>query len=144
DFDVREGVCLFDQFAEQIEALAPRLLADMPLVQSQRGGRHLYFRCADCSGPADLASTANGKKTIETKTQGGYCVAPRTPGYKTLRGSLTKVPTISPEERALLFAVARSFDAKPPLPELQKESLPGAAYNARASLDDMERELQGA
>lgn len=138
DFDIRDGICLFDAFSEEVEGLLPGLMARFPVVRSQSGGKHLYFRCTECGGSIPQAKTKTKQSWIDCKAQGGYCVAPRSPGYQTLAGSVLNIPTITPEERALLLTVARSFDASPPPEAHDPDSLPGAAYNVRASLDDMQ------
>ena len=48
---------------------------------------------------------------IETRGEGGYAVVPPTFGYAFLQGALTDLPTLTAEERALLFSLGRSFQA---------------------------------
>lgn len=115
---------LYEQFAEQVEAIEPGLLVRLPKVRTPRPGVHVALRCETIEGNQKLAQewdAAEGKpKTlIETRGEGGYVVAPGSPlrchetrrPYELLPGpTLAKIPTITSAERATLLAVARSFN----------------------------------
>lgn len=75
---------------------------------------------------------------IETRGEGGYVVAPPSPGYRLISGpKLTEIPTITAEEHALLHTVARSFNewprqVGPETPRTQGEGVrPGDDFNER-------------
>ena len=88
------------------------ILARLPIVKSVNGGYHVCYRCDNVEGNLHLARLVEGSKIetfIETRGIGGYAAAPPTPGYE-VRGDLLNPPKITPEERALLFAVARGFN----------------------------------
>jgi hypothetical protein len=90
-----------------------------PVVATPNGGFHVYFRCAQTEGSQVLAKLLDdrsedgktkAKTFFETRGDGGYSAAPPTPGYRLInRIPIVKTPIITPEERALLFAVAREF-----------------------------------
>src|SRR5208337_5047044 len=95
------------------------IICRCPVVATPSDGYHIYFRCDETEGNQVLAKRlddrsedgGNKAKTfIETRGPGGYAVAPPTPGYRLVSHvPIEKTPTITPEERALLFAVAREF-----------------------------------
>jgi hypothetical protein len=133
DFD-EDAAVIFPAWRDLVEAESPGLVARLNVVRTPRPGFHARYRCpgvtipgnarlAQKPGPPDL----NGKPTrvslIETRGEGGYGLAPGTPGachesggtYTHFSGpKLSHVQDISPEERALLWRVARSFSRLPP------------------------------
>ena len=118
------GECLFDAWLECLNVDLFELVNSMPVVRTPAGGRHLYYRCAEIEGNKKLALKRNPKPppptltVIETRGRAGYVLAPGCPPechpsgntYDLLSGSIEEIPTITPEQRAALFAVARSFD----------------------------------
>ena len=115
--DLEAGAPL-EEFSREVKRRAPELLTKLPRVQTPSGGRHLLYRCAVISGNQKLAGDEDGRTLIETRGEGGQVVSPLSdPGthpsgkpYRLLSGDLTAIPTITPEEREILFAVARSFN----------------------------------
>ncbi len=143
-----------------VKAKAPGLLKRLVRVRSPRPGLHAYYRCAVSGGNQKRARIPDpekgGKKPktiIEWKGAGGYCLAPPSPGacHKSGRCSrflggkdLTQVPTVSPEERAVLLSSARQRNRwEPPRPKVPfpKKSAagdrPGDHFNARADWGDI-------
>ncbi len=51
---------------------------------------------------------------IETRGEGGYCITAPTPGYKPLRGEMTAIPSITPQERSILHESARALNRYTP------------------------------
>lgn len=91
------------------------LLALLVVQQTQNGGYHVVYRCADgVQGNLKLAwamDDALGKRIrIETRGEGGYFQACPSPGYKMVQGTWGKIPTISAEDRDALFSAARTFN----------------------------------
>jgi hypothetical protein len=95
-------------------------LSRLVTEKSRSGGRHFYYRCATIAGNQKLAK---GKKEsavkkdkekfltlIETRGEGGFSVCAPSDGYTLIQGDLTAIPVITPEERAILLEVARSFN----------------------------------
>ena len=105
-------------------------------VLSPGGGLHLYYRHDDePQGNQKLAMTKTaieGHKVgadgmtclIETRGEGGYVLAPGCPPechpsgktYRLLSGSFKRVPTLTADERAVVFSVCRELDERPPAP----------------------------
>ena len=117
-----------------LELLLKRLTAGM-LTVSPSDGRHFIYRVAGTvdgntklaqreATPAELADKPNElvKTMIETRGEGGFVMlAPsHGPTHPTKKpwwvkaGGINSIPTITAEERAAMFAVARSFDTLPP------------------------------
>jgi hypothetical protein len=62
-----------------VEQLAPGLVARLVIVQTPKGGRHLYYRCATIAGNQKLAVSADRTVLIETRGEGGYAIIPPSP-----------------------------------------------------------------
>jgi putative DNA primase/helicase len=147
-----------------VEQQAPGLLDELVLVRTPRPGLHAYYRCPTISGSQKLARVpdpeSDGKKpktVIETKSEGGYCLAPPSPsgchptGRKytvvSSRG-LDDIPTITAEQRDILLDCARQLNQwerpKPaPRPVVRSQTQayggkrPGDDFNARADWSDI-------
>lgn len=127
-------------------------------------GIHWFYRCAEVAGNTKLATRPaptpgnrhNVKTLIETRGNGGYAVtAPSSGGvhptgrpYVQVSGGFDTIAAITPEERAALWQLARSFDEMPVreqrIPRQQpnqtaKESgeRPGDDFNRRADWSDI-------
>ena len=96
-----------------------------------------------------LAESRDKKTLIETRGEGGYVVAPGSPlachplkqPYQLIRGDLTQIPTITPDERQILLNTARSFNERPQKTVYQSQGTssangdrPGDLYNSRVQL----------
>jgi hypothetical protein len=100
--------------------------------RSPRGGVHLFYRCEAVAGNVKLArrpgpvDPGTGKPTVEvlaeTRGVGGFAVVAPSHGkvhpsgkpYERLAGEPATVTRITADERAALFAVARTMDEMPP------------------------------
>ena len=131
------------------------------LEATPAGGRHLLYRCETIEGNQKLASRLDGDRRttlIETRGEAGLLIISPSRGlvhpsgkpYLLYRGGVSTIRTITAHERALLFAIARSFDMLPPvvlsslptrtpLPvQRNGEPLrPGDLFNERASWEDV-------
>jgi hypothetical protein len=77
DFDSPE---VWERWRQAVTQVNPQALADLPLVRTPSGGRHLYlFR--EVAGPCrKVAKDRTGKKTlVEVKGEGGYVLMPGCP-----------------------------------------------------------------
>jgi len=119
---------LAEPWAEVVEKRCPGLIRRLVRVRTPRPGLHAYFRSEAAGGNRKLARVVErrqdetrdrAKTVIELKGEGGYCLAPPSPPachptarcYTYLDGmDLTMVPTISLEERQILFDAASEFD----------------------------------
>jgi len=99
------------------------LVKMLVIVETPRGGFHVYYRCADGVERNQKLAQRKGsdgklKVLIETRGEGGYVVAPGSPkkchllkkSYKLLEGNLTEISTITSEERELLLSAARALN----------------------------------
>ncbi len=102
------------------------LLNHLAVVVTPSNGVHLYYRCSSIGKNQKLAMRPDGssgrpKVIFETRSEGGYVLAPGCPPechatgneYRLAAGDLMNIPTITPEEREVLLSAARSFDMMP-------------------------------
>jgi hypothetical protein len=144
--------------------IRPELFDRLYIVRTRSGGAHIYFRCdtpGNCVKLAKRFTTESERATtparditlIETKGDGGYVVAPPTPGYSILQGSPETIPFLTMDERAELFALAKSFhelrkDPEPLQPRTQQGGTkdtgnPFKEYNDAATPGDVRELLTG-
>jgi hypothetical protein len=107
---------LWQQYQEEIKELLPLLY----IVKTKSGGYHLYYRCEAPEGNQKLAmrpATAGEikenpnekvKVLIETRGEGGYVIAPPTPGYE--KKSEFVIPILTCDQRDHLLMAARSLN----------------------------------
>jgi hypothetical protein len=137
DFD-KDAEDIFPQWCQLVEAECPGLLARLTVVKTPRrgGGYHVRYRCTGVVIPdnTELAmepatDPTTGKPTlltlIETRGEGGYALAPGSPGechetggtYEHVSGpKLSQVQDITPAERDVLIRCAAMFDRHPQEP----------------------------
>lgn len=114
---------LWDDLRTLIEDNLPELYNRLVIAQTKSGGYHLYYRCSQIKGNLKLATKLNKEVLIETRGEGGYVIAPPAPGYKYIQGEPGKIPTITPEEREVLFSIAKSFtEIAEPEPKVKTET----------------------
>lgn len=135
---------LWDNLRGLIEDNLPEIYKSLVIAQTRSGGYHIYYKCSSIAGNLKLSNKANKETLIETRGEGGYVVAPPSPGYKYLQGDPSIIPTITPEDRNRLFSIARSFneleEVKPKIPTISSNSYsskgnsPLEDYNQRGDL----------
>jgi hypothetical protein len=119
DFDQRGE--LFDRWAAGVEEIAPGLVARLYVERSQRGGRHVAYRCeapvcgnlklAQRPGPAGGVDKA--VTLIETRGEGGLFLCAPTAGYVAAQGDLAAPPVVTTDERDVLLGCAWALDETP-------------------------------
>jgi hypothetical protein len=135
EFDDAETEQAFFAQAEADPILAPivQKLRNGYRERTPSGGTHYLYRtpvregnvklaCRRLLSPDGSTHSATVKTLIETRADGGYLiVAPSHGGvhpsgqpYELLAGGFDQLPTLTAEERSLLFDHARSFDERPP------------------------------
>lgn len=131
DFDERS---IYERFKEASIATGLQPLLDRieaGYKEHSPNGVHLLYGCEEIGGSTKLATRPKRpeemnhendktKTLIETKGEGGYVIIAPTYGgvnidgtYDVISGSLTTIPTITPEERRDLFSLARTFHIDP-------------------------------
>ncbi len=156
---------LIEPFKEEVCRRDPKLFERLVRVKTPRPGLHLYYRCSKIEGSKKLAmiqdpdsKSAKLKTIIETKGEGGYCLAPPSPSSchplqkcYVFEGDkdLTQIPTITPAERKTLLNAAKKLDRRKnirPRPQrrlnktvhLDGSNLrPGDDFNLRADWADI-------
>ena len=135
---------LWDNLRGLIEDNLPEIYKSLVIAQTRSGGYHIYYRCSSIAGNLKLSNKANKETLIETRGERGFVVAPPSPKYKYLQGDPSIIPTITPEDRNILFSIARSFneleEVKPKSPTISSNSYsskgnsPFEDYNQRGDL----------
>lgn len=125
------------------------------------GGFHWLYRCAEIGGNTPLARrsafTDDGKPTfvplIETRGEGGYVVVAPSHGqvhpsgapYVLVSGGFATIAEITPDERRLLWSLARALDEVPkaepqnptPAAQLETGDRPGDLYNQQGAWSEL-------
>jgi Bifunctional DNA primase/polymerase, N-terminal len=121
------------------------------------GGVHLLWRCEEIEGSQKLARCLGDEGTmevlIETKGEGGYTIVapscgrvhPSGGAYQLRSGKFETIATVTPEERAGLLDLARSFNEEKRTKAMNAAALsksqvcgrPGGNYNASAAWADI-------
>ena len=132
DIDVKHDTTgsLWDELRGLIEDNLPEVYNSLVIAQTKSGGYHIYYRCSEIAGNLKLAVKENKEVLVETRGEGGYIIAPPSPGYKYIQGEPTNIPTITTEEREILFSISKSFNQ---LPEPIAIKAPTANYNSSLS-----------
>ena len=112
DFD-HEAAAIFPAWQERVGAVADSL----PTSVTSKGF-HVYLRLAEPIGNRTLAWSADGRKRIETRGEGGYITAPPSRHasghiYCWLWGDATAVPLLPDEAFTGVLAAAAHFDQRP-------------------------------
>src|SRR5262249_5183656 len=140
EFDDRPTYEVFKESAAAVGLgeLVERIEAGY-LEETPGGGIHWPYRCSEFAGNTKLARRAKRqeemrdphdrvKVLIEPRGEGGYVILAPSNGrvppsgkpYRLLRGGPSTIATLTPEERADLWALARSFDQVPRRPIRQE------------------------
>ena len=101
---------LWDELRGLIEDNLPELYSRLVIAHTKSGGYHIYYRCKEIKGNLKLATKLNKEVLIETRGEGGYVIAPPTPKYTYIQGEPGNIPTITPEDRDILFSISKSFN----------------------------------
>ncbi len=123
DFD---GQTLFDPWRKLVqEQVGPDFVERLPILMTP-SGFHIYYRCQDGIERNQKLAQRRGEKgrpelMIKTRGEGGYVLLPESPPechpskqpYFLVQGDLTKIPTVSGEERSLLLESARALTEDP-------------------------------
>lgn len=164
EFDCPETWQAFRDTAEAcgLDAVVARIVAGY-CDATPGGGVHLLYQCDEIGGntklarrpkrPEEMAGEHDTVKVkIETRGEGGYAVSAPSNGrvhpsgkpYVRLSGGVDTIATITPEERADLFALARAFDVMPRADHRASEASasadgarPGDDYNRRVAWSDV-------
>lgn len=101
---------LWEELRALIEDNLPELYNRLVIAETKSGGYHIYYRCSSIAGNLKLSTKLNREVLIETRGEGGYVVTPPTIGYTYIQGEPGNIPTITPEDREILFSIAKSFN----------------------------------
>lgn len=143
------------EFLDLLKSMEATAVVDICVGQkTPSGGFHMIFRCPEVEeGNQVFAKSDETKKAvIETRGQGGQFVAFPSPGYAVFKGNLTNVPRLTLRDTEILFTAARAVDRFPAFRHVEKkppptfktsgEISPIDDYNAKATVDTVEAELE--
>ncbi len=100
-----------------------QIMGEQPTViaSTQSGGFHLYFKITGddaIPGSTKLAyeydADGNQETSIETRGEGSYVLAPKTPGYQFISGSGEVIPELSILQLQAILDICKQLDAIPP------------------------------
>jgi hypothetical protein len=153
DFDDRSVWAEYQKLCRDagVGPLLERVMAGY--FEHSPNGAHLAYRCSAIEGNQKLAkkpiNDKEWKSVIETRGEGGFIVVAPSHGSVNLKGpyvlqsgSVSTIETITPEERRMLFDVAKIFD-EAPLPvdtsssRVSAAGRPGDDFNARSRWEDV-------
>ena len=109
-----------DLFIRFVNALPSDIFAKLLAIKTRSEGYHFYYRCNTIEGNQKLAQRETTEEEriknpddkirvlIETRGQGGYVLAPPSPGYSIVQKNT--IPLISDQEREIILEAARSFN----------------------------------
>ena len=101
---------LWEELRGLIEDNLPDIYNSLVIAQTKSGGYHIYYKCISIAGNLKLSTKKNREVLVETRGEGGYVIAPPTPGYNYIQGEPINIPTITPEEREIILSIGRSFN----------------------------------
>jgi len=113
---------LWEELRTLIQDNLPELYSSLVIAQTKSGGYHIYYRCSQIKGNIKLANRPTTieerakspedkvRVLIETRGEGGYVIAPTTPGYKFIQGEPGKISSITPQQREIIFSISKSFN----------------------------------
>jgi hypothetical protein len=101
---------------ELLKDNVPDVFDKLVITQTKNKGWHIYYRCNQIEGNKKHANNNDNQVLIETRGEGGYVIAPPSPGYELKQGSFDSIPSITGEDRDVILNIAKSFD------ESQKEN----------------------
>lgn len=122
DFDLKhidpiERQVFWDAFVSEVNEVDHNLFSKLQFNSTQSGGYHILYRSEEIDGNKKLANKlVNGKYEciIETRGEGGYVIAPPSPGYNCIEDNF-KLSLLSAEEREVLINICRSYHEEPVL-----------------------------
>ena len=150
DFDAKEHPQrheIWNEFLSIIENHNPSLLLSLYIESTPSGGHHIVYRLPYApQGNQKLSASADHAALFETRGEGGYFLYahPNNDGYAATANTIDTIPTITEDDHAFLFSVARSYDERPvddapnTEPQTQQfqreqgDTTPGDDYNTRA------------
>lgn len=155
DLDIKYDLSgtLLARFEAAVRQADPDLFDSLVINSTRSGGRHYFYRCQVTSRntalakrpstPQELAVNPKLKARVLIETRGtkGVIMVPPSPGYRTIARDFTQVPEISPQQRELLFTIARQFNqyTKKVREHKPRPALPIEEEKGISSMDDFDK-----
>lgn len=118
DFDIKHLAPLdrelfWDTFINDVMEVDNELFKKLQINKTQSGGYHVLYRSEEIDGNKKLTNMIiDGRKEciIETRGEGGYVIAPPSPGYEVTEKDNYSIQLISSEQRETLLNICRSYN----------------------------------
>jgi len=122
-------------------------LSGFPVIKTAGGGYHLYFKTPNPGGNKKLASRLNSKNRpetlVETRGNGGYVIAPGSPGYEIIQNNIFDLPELTENQRGELLEICQAlneYDSEPiPEPEQNTDNTEAPGTHFNESMEAMEK-----
>ena len=127
DIDTKYDITgtFFTELCTIIKKENETLLKRLIVQRTPSGGYHFIFSCPNTEGNQKLARRPSTREEListnaqcyvlaETRQNGGQVLIAPSPNYKLLQGDFLNIPSISPEEKDLIFTICRSFNTYNP------------------------------
>jgi replicative DNA helicase len=134
---------LWGDLSNLIRDNLPEICDTLVIAQTVKKGYHIYYRTEVKEGNRKLANRPTTPQEreltyqdeiergateeeakrasdndrvrvlIETRGEGGYVIAPPSPGYQYIQGGPGNIPAITQDQREILFSICKSFNELP-------------------------------
>ena len=151
DVDLKYAISPDDLWNKLLAEIRAVCDATFPIVQTMNGGYHIYFKCISNSRNSKLASRyateqeleqsphQRTKCFIETRSNGGYVIAPPSPNYLLKQGSFAHIPILTTEQRDDVIAACKSFNEIEQAPQYSSPEVETRQNYLLSPLDDYNR-----
>jgi replicative DNA helicase len=159
---------LWDELKTLLQATLGDTFNSLVIATTTSGGYHIYYRCEEIEVSLKLANrptteeerektyqknfsaglseerarlAQKNDKTrvlIETRGEGGYVAAPPSKGYEFIQGKPSGIPSITPQERACILAIASDFNQVEEAPIQVKKLSTSQATTSSSGLTSLE------
>ncbi len=138
---------LFSDYCDLINSLDITIIPLLLIEKTTKGGYHFIYRCAEIQANTRLAARyttedeklkdpkANSKVLLETRGEGGYVMVYPSPKYDLIEGDFGNIPTITIQQRKILFDSAKSLNQVFKEPIIRKQYQP-VIQNSVSCFDD--------
>ena len=141
DIDLKNdpGQVVFNNFKTLLNQVCPELLVRLVKETTPSGGFHLLYRVDEPRKNSKLARAVDQKEAVlETRGEGGFLKVYPSAGYGLVPKSpaFADIPSITTQERDMIWNIARSCDATAELEKSveEKAGRPGDDFNARGDV----------
>lgn len=129
DIDEKHQPGISAAYLTALKSLIPDVFPTLGIVRTPSGGHHIKYHCpaATIPGNKKLAYAEGAKEAcIETRGEGGYVVAPPSPGYVVIQPG---AGVVSREVRDMILGVAESFNKRVKIQKIKTSKAQDRKYS---------------